>query len=115
MKRIIVLSLIVISVLLIAIVPAFAAEKRFDGVTLKVFANSHDPMLKAVKWSIPVVKEKFGIDILMDEAPYGTQFDKAMSAFVAHTGQYDVIVGAHQWTGAWADGGYVIPLDDYKE
>ena len=113
MKRIIVLSLIVISVLLIAIVPAFAAEKRFDGVTLKVFANSHDPMLKAVKWSIPVVKEKFGIDILMDEAPYGTQFDKAMSAFVAHTGQYDVIVGAHQWTGAWADGGYVIPLDDY--
>ena len=83
MKRIIVLSLIVISVLLIAIVPAFAAEKRFDGVTLKVFANSHDPMLKAVKWSIPVVKEKFGIDILMDEAPYGTQFDKAMSAFVA--------------------------------
>ena len=97
MKRIIVLSLIVISVLLIAIVPAFAAEKRFDGVTLKVFANSHDPMLKAVKWSIPVVKEKFGIDILMDEAPYGTQFDKAMSAFVAHTIHPDVIVGAHQY------------------
>jgi maltose-binding protein MalE len=78
---------------------AFAKDKRFDGVTLKVFANSHEPMLRANKWSIDVVKEKFGIDILMDESPYGTQYEKATSAFVAGTGQYDIIVAAHQWTG----------------
>ena len=66
---------------------AFAKDKRFDGVTLKVFANSHEPMLRANKWSIDVVKEKYGIDILMDEAPYGTQYEKATSAFVAGSGQ----------------------------
>ncbi len=87
--------------------------KPFDGVTLRIFANSHEPMLKANKWSVDVVKEKFGITLLMDEAPYGTQYEKATSAFVAGTGQYDIIVAAHQWTGGWTEAGYLEPLDPF--
>jgi ABC-type glycerol-3-phosphate transport system substrate-binding protein len=92
---------------------AIAKDKRFDGVTLKILANSHAPMLESNKWSVDMVKEKFGITILMDEAPYGTQYEKATSAFVAGTGQYDIIVAAHQWTGGWSEAGYLEPLDKY--
>nr|NIN23439.1 extracellular solute-binding protein [Candidatus Aminicenantes bacterium] len=89
--------------------------KKFEGVTLRVFANSHEPMLRANKWSVDVVQEKFGITILMDESPYGTQYQKATDAFVAGTGQYDIIVAAHQWTGGWAEAGYLEPLDPFIE
>jgi len=85
----------------------------FEGVTLRIFANSHEPMLNAVKWSVPVVKEKLGITLLMDEAAYGVQYEKAMSAFASGAGQYDLIVAAHQWTGGWTEGGYLEPLDKY--
>ena len=89
--------------------------KQFKGVTLHIFANSHAPMLKANQWSIDQVKKKMGINIVLDEASYGVQFDKAMSNFIAHTGAYDVIVMAHQWTGGWADAGYIYPLDEFIE
>jgi ABC-type glycerol-3-phosphate transport system substrate-binding protein len=85
----------------------------FEGVTLRIFANSHDPMLNAVKWSVPVVKEKLGITLLMDEAAYGVQYEKAMSAFASGAGQYDLIVAAHQWTVGWTEAGYLEPLDKY--
>ena len=94
-------------------VAAEDGAKPFEGVTLSILANSHEPMLKANKWSVDVMKEKFGITIEIDEEPYGTEYDKAMSNFIAHTGAYDIIVGAHQWTGGWADPGFIIPLDDY--
>jgi len=111
------LCILFIAVICVMLVVSFAlakeTAKNFKGVTLRVFANSHEPMLKANKWSVDVVKEKFGINILMDEAPYGTQYEKATSAFVAGTGQYDIIVAAHQWTGGWAEAGYLEPLDKF--
>jgi ABC-type glycerol-3-phosphate transport system substrate-binding protein len=112
MKKALVLLSIVCLVVGLAI-PAAAQKKPFDGVTLRVFANSHDPMLKAVKWSIAAAKEKLGIDILMDEAAYGVQYEKATSAFASGAGQYDIIVAAHQWTGGWAEAGYLAPLDPF--
>ena len=111
MKRALILFSVVCLIVVFAI-PA-TAQKKFEGVTLRVFANSHDPMLKAVKWSIPVAKEKLGIDILMDEAAYGVQYEKATSAFASGSGQYDIIVGAHQWTGGWFEAGYLEALDPF--
>ena len=90
-----------------------AGGKKFEGVTLKIFANSHEPMLKANKWSVDVVKEKFGITLLMDEAAYGVQLQKATDAFIAGTGQYDIVVAAHQWTGGWYEAGYIEALDPF--
>jgi multiple sugar transport system substrate-binding protein len=97
----------------LAVPSAFAQKKPFEGVTLRIFANSHEPMLKAVKWSIPVAKEELGIDLLVDEAAYGVQYEKATSAFASGAGQYDLIVAAHQWTGGWAEAGYLQPLDSF--
>ncbi|MGA2765041.1 MAG: extracellular solute-binding protein [Spirochaetia bacterium] len=110
MKKTLVLLSVVLLVVGLAI-PAAAQAKRFDGVTLRVFANSHDPMLKAVKWSIQAAKDQLGIDVLFDEAAYGVQYDKATTAFASGAGQYDIIVAAHQWTGAWTEAGYLEPLD----
>jgi ABC-type glycerol-3-phosphate transport system substrate-binding protein len=87
--------------------------KKFDGVTLKIFANSHAPMLKAVQWSVDVVKEKYGITLLMDEAAYGVQLQKVTDAFVSGAAQYDIIDGAHQWTGGWYEAGYIEALDPF--
>ena len=112
MKKALVLLSVICLVAGLAI-PAAAQKKPFAGVTVRVFANSHDPMLKAVKWSIPIAKEKLGIDILMDEAAYGVQYEKATSAFASGSGQYDIIVAAHQWTGGWAEAGYLEPLDPF--
>jgi multiple sugar transport system substrate-binding protein len=112
MKKALVLFSILILVAGLAI-PAAAQKKPFDGVTLRVFANSHDPMLKAVKWSIQAAKDQLGIDILMDEAAYGVQYEKATSAFASGAGQYDIIVAAHQWTGGWFEAGYLQALDSF--
>jgi len=112
MKKALVIFSVVCLVVVFAI-PATAQKKPFEGVTLRVFANSHDPMLKAVKWSIPVAKERLGIDIMMDEAAYGVQYEKATSAFASGAGQYDVIVAAHQWTGGWFEAGYLEALDPF--
>ncbi len=112
MKKALVLFSILVLVVGLAI-PAAAQKKPFDGVTLRVFANSHDPMLKAVKWSIQAAKDQLGIDILMDEAAYGVQYEKATSAFASGAGQYDVIVAAHQWTGGWFEAGYLQSLDSF--
>ena len=112
MKKTLFLFSVVLLVVGLAI-PAAAQEKRFDGVTLRVFANSHDPMLKAIKWSIQAAKDQLGIDILMDEAAYGVQYEKATSAFASGAGQYDVIVAAHQWTGGWFEAGYLESLDPF--
>ena len=38
---------------------AGAGGRPFEGVTLRIFANSHEPMLRAVKWSVPVVKKNW--------------------------------------------------------
>jgi ABC-type glycerol-3-phosphate transport system substrate-binding protein len=113
MKKPLIAVMVVLVCFALVSAVAFAKDKRFDGVTLRVFANSHEPMLRANKWSIDAVKQKYGINILMDEAPYGTQYEKATSAFVAGSGQYDIIVAAHQWTGGWSEAGYLEPLDKY--
>ena len=111
------LALIIILSLLITMISmaTSAAEvtKKFEGMTLKVFANSHEPMLKVNQWAVGVMKEKYGVTVLMDQEPYGTQYNKAMTNFIAHTGQYDVIVAAMQWTGGWVDAGFIVPLDEY--
>jgi len=90
-----------------------AQEKPFDGVTLRIFANSHPPMLKAVEWSIPVVKEKFGINLLIDQASYGVQFEKANTDLMSGAGTYDIIVMARQWIGAWADADFIVPVNSF--
>ena len=90
-----------------------AAALPFDGVTLSILANSHEPMLKAVEWSIPVAKEKLGITVQMYQEAYGTEYNKATSAFASGAGQYDLIVAAHQWTGGWFEAGYLESLDPF--
>jgi len=113
MKKTLTLVLAVCFLLALMGPAAFAQKKQFEGVTLRIFANSHEPMLKAVKWSIPVVKDKLGITLLMDEAAYGVQYEKATSAFASGSGQYDLIVGAHQWTGGWFEAGDLENLDPF--
>jgi multiple sugar transport system substrate-binding protein len=113
MKRTSVVFLCLCLLIGLATPAAFAQKKPFDGVTLSILANSHEPMLKAVEWSIPVAKEKLGITIQMDQEAYGTEFNKATSAFASGAGQYDLIVAAHQWTGGWTEAGYLQPLDDF--
>ena len=122
MKKVFVILLMFCFLLSFGVMAVFAkgdkekpSEGKMEEVTLRIFANSHEPMLRAVKWSVDVVKEKYGITLLMDEAPYGTQYEKATSAFVAGTGQYDMIVAAHQWTGGWTEAGYLEPLDPFIE
>jgi ABC-type glycerol-3-phosphate transport system substrate-binding protein len=113
MKKALLLFLAVCFLAAVAVPSAFAQKKPFDGVTLSILANSHDPMLKAVQWSIPVAKEKLGITLQMDQEAYGTEYNKATSAFASGAGQYDLIVAAHQWTGGWFEAGYLQSLDDF--
>ena len=86
---------------------------NFEGVKLNVLMMSHPPALEAAKIGCADFEELTGAEIDIVEASYSTLHDLAMSAFVGGTGAYDVISVPYQWTGEFAEPGYIISLDDF--
>lgn len=71
-------------------------------------APSHDQCMKTV---VDDFKKNTGIDVVVDSIPYSALRDKYLSGFAAGAGDYDLVDIAFQWTGEFADAGFLEPID----
>jgi len=84
------------------------------GATISVLAVQ-DPFFEPLQKAIPEFEERTGAKIKLE----GVQYDALRNKFVLDAtggaGQYDVITIDNMWTGEFAEGNFVIPLDRYLE
>jgi len=87
--------------------------EKFRGQTLHILAQSHPPMQESHEYCAERLKELYDINVIIDAAAYSEMFSKAMTNFIGKTGAYDIIDTGNEWTGEWAEGGYLEPLDEW--
>jgi multiple sugar transport system substrate-binding protein len=109
-------SLTIVAVVLAQLAPTTYAQtpvaERFDGVTLDVLAVSQPPQLDCLQMAADEFSQQTGATVNINGQGYGQLRDAALAAFVGGTGAFDVISTAYQWTGEFAEPGYLLPLDD---
>jgi multiple sugar transport system substrate-binding protein len=103
---------IVTALSLAAIVPATAAEKPYDGMTLTL-ASQNDPFGTVMADLAPKFKEATGITVKVDILSYPELLTKVTADFVGHTKGYDLVTMDNVWSGQFAEGGYSVDLTDW--
>ena len=61
---------------------------------------------------LPDFKEKTGIDVTIEQAPYDSLVQKAVLDFSGNKGTYDVLSIPYEYLGAFAEQGYLANIDD---
>jgi multiple sugar transport system substrate-binding protein len=109
-------SIVIATLALAQVAPATSAQtptaQRFDGVTLDVHGVSQPPQLDCLQMAADEFQEQTGATVNISGQGYGQLRDAALAAFVGGTGAYDILSTAYQWTGEFAEPGYLLPLDD---
>jgi multiple sugar transport system substrate-binding protein len=103
---------IVTALSLAAIVPAPAAEKPYDGMTLTL-ASQNDQFGTVMADLAPKFKDATGITVKVDIMSYPELLTKTTADFVGHTKGYDLITMDNVWSGQFAESGYTVDLTDW--
>lgn len=110
------ISLMVVGLAFAQLVPAVGAQtptaQRFDGVTLDVLGVSQPPQLDCLQMAADEFAAQTGATVNISGQGYGQLRDAALAAFVGGAGAYDVLSIAYQWTGEFAEPGYLLSLDE---
>lgn len=108
---------VLLLVLVIAAVPLASTSAsprlQFEGVELTALIVSQPAHLDCAQMVADDFKAKTGATVEVKGLGYAEERDAAMTAFIGGTGAYDVLDVAYQWTGEFADPGFILPLDDY--
>ncbi len=109
-------SLMAAGLVLTQVVPVVHAQtpvaQRFDGVTIDVLGVSQPPQLDCLQMAADEFQQQTGATVTVSGQGYGQLRDAALAAFVGGTSAYDVLSVAYQWTGEFAEPGYLLALDD---
>src|SRR5215468_5534922 len=89
---------IVTALSLAAIVPAAAAEKPYDGMTLTL-ASQNDQYATVMADLAPKFKDLTGITVKVDILSYPELLTKVTADFVNHTKGYDLVTMDNVWSG----------------
>ena len=115
-RSLVVTSLMAASLVLTQVAPAVHAQtpvaQRFDGVSIDVLGVSQPPQLDCLQLAADEFQQQTGATVNISGQGYGQLRDAALAAFVGGTGAYDVLSVAYQWTGEFAEPGYLLALDD---
>lgn len=86
-------------------------EPKPATLTISVLSGVHKlPFLAAA----PLFeKEHPGVKINIVEYPFSDIYDKEMLEATSHSGAIDIYEQANGWVPEFAEGGFIIPLDDY--
>ena len=108
-------SLLIVASLLFGVValaatPAFAADPPASVVTIKAIMMQGGGWVGVTRELIPDFTAKTGINVEIEEQPYGALRDKAMLEMNAKTGAYDIVVLDTAWLAEFAEAGYVADL-----
>ena len=94
------------------VVPAGAAEKPYDGMTLTL-ASQNDQFGTVMADLAPKFKDATGITVKVDIMSYPELLTKTTADFVGHTKGYDLITMDNVWSGQFAENGYTVNLADW--
>jgi multiple sugar transport system substrate-binding protein len=103
---------LVAAVSLAATLPAQAAEKPYDGMTLTL-ASQNDQFATVMADLAAKFKEATGITLKVDIMSYPELLTKTTADFVGHSKGYDLITMDNVWSGQFAENGYTVDLTDW--
>src|SRR4051812_46599750 len=92
---------------------AVAAAKQFSGATLNMTYEAGLQALEPKNFSGPVWEALTGIKSNVVELPHPDQYSKPIAEHIANSGAYDILDVEPAWIPSLANGGVIIPLDDY--
>ena len=98
--------------LLMAITLIFSCAK--EEVTLNIVWADWDPANYLVELAKDFTAET-GIQVVVDQIPWGQFETKVFTAFAAKADTYDIIIGDSQWLGRSAKGGHYVELTDWMK
>ncbi len=91
-----------------------AAQKYRDkGVTLNLTYEAGLQALEPKNFSGPLWQALTGINFNVVELPHPDQYSKPIAEHIANSGAYDVLDIEPAWIPALANGGAIVPIDDY--
>ena len=85
------------------------AGLRGHHVSLIAEATLNSTILREL---LPDFTEKTGINVELEEAPYDSLVQKVTLDASTSQGQYDVVSLPYEFLGAFAENGWLAPLDD---
>jgi multiple sugar transport system substrate-binding protein len=88
-----------------------AQAGQFDGVTVAGLVSSSPPLINCLKLVATEFEATTGAKLRFNALGYVALHDAALAALASGTTAYDVINLAYQWTGEFADPGFLMPLD----
>jgi multiple sugar transport system substrate-binding protein len=92
---------------------AVEAAKKFAGANLNMTYEAGLQGLDPRNFSGPLWEQLTGIKSTVVELPSPDMYSKPIAEHIAQSGAYDILDLQPQWTPALADGGVIVPLDDF--
>ena len=91
-----------------------AAQRYKDkGITLNLTYEAGLQALEPKNFSGPLWQALTGINFNVVELPHPDQYSKPIAEHIANSGAYDVLDIEPAWIPALANGGVILPIDDY--
>lgn len=95
-----------------AAAPALAADKPFDGITLRVL-STQQPWDAEVQKRVSQFEEKTGATVEFDLYAFGQTVQKVAVELTSRSPAYDIVFVEASDVPRFAPGGFIEPLDDY--
>jgi multiple sugar transport system substrate-binding protein len=92
---------------------AVQAAKQYSGATLNMTYEVQLQALEPRNFSGPLWQDLTGIGFNVEELPHPDQYSKPIAEHIAGSGAYDILDIEPAWIPALANGGVILPIDDY--
>jgi multiple sugar transport system substrate-binding protein len=90
-----------------------AQQYKDKGITLNLTYEAGLQALEPKNFSGPLWQALTGINFNVVELPHPDQYSKPIAEHIANSGAYDVLDIEPAWIPALANGGAIVPIDDY--
>ena len=96
---------------------AVQAAQKFKGknITLNMTYEAGLQALEPKNFSGPLWQALTGINFNVVELPHPDQYSKPIAEHIANSGAYDVLDIEPAWIPSLANGGVIMPIDDYVD
>ena len=92
---------------------AVQAAKQYEGASLNMTYESGLQALEPRNFSGPLWQDLTGIGFNVEELPHPDQYSKPIAEHIAGSGAFDILDIEPAWIPSLANGGVILPIDDY--
>jgi multiple sugar transport system substrate-binding protein len=94
---------------------AVQAAKKYAGATLSMTYESGLQALEPKNFSGPLWQQLTGIGYSVIELPHPDQYSKPIAEHIANSHAYDIVDIEPAWIPSLANGGVILPIDDFVD